>query len=102
MSDEHSELKIKRLLIRSQRRGTLELDYILGRFAKENLGDLDDELLNEFESLLDHSDGVVFACVSSMMPVPKKIERIIHEIRAWVKNSAALASRNEQSRNQAS
>ena len=46
------ETRIKRALYRAHHRGTKELDLILGRFAEEELGRLDDAELMAFEQLL--------------------------------------------------
>ncbi len=46
------ETRIKRALYRAHHRGTKELDLILGRFAEEELGRLDDADLMAFEQLL--------------------------------------------------
>ncbi len=80
-------MRRKRLLIRGKRRGILEMDSIIGRFAEENIAILDDDLLYDFEALLDQADQDAFAWISGTMPVPKKFEAIVREIRAWLERA---------------
>jgi succinate dehydrogenase flavin-adding protein (antitoxin of CptAB toxin-antitoxin module) len=47
---------IKKLLYRSNHRGTKEMDLLIGGFANENLKKLTPEELQEFESLLNFTD----------------------------------------------
>jgi antitoxin CptB len=47
---------IKKLLYRSNHRGTKEMDLLIGGFAKENLKVLNSEELNEFEFILNFTD----------------------------------------------
>jgi antitoxin CptB len=47
---------IKKLLYRSNHRGTKEMDLLIGGFAIENLKKLSTEELNEFELLLNFTD----------------------------------------------
>lgn len=47
---------IKKLLYRSNHRGTKEMDLLIGGFAKENLATLNIEELKEFELILNFTD----------------------------------------------
>jgi antitoxin CptB len=47
---------IKKLLYRSNHRGTKEMDLLIGGFAIENLKKLNTEELKEFELLLNFTD----------------------------------------------
>ena len=47
---------IKKLLYRSNHRGTKEMDLLIGGFAIENLKKLNSEELKEFELLLNFTD----------------------------------------------
>ena len=47
---------IKKLLYRSNHRGTKEMDLLIGGFANENLKKLSPEELKEFELLLNFTD----------------------------------------------
>ena len=47
---------IKKLLYRSNHRGTKEMDLLIGGFARENLNFLNSEELNDFEFILNFTD----------------------------------------------
>lgn len=47
---------IKKLLYRSNHRGTKEMDLLIGGFANENLNKLNSDELKEFEFLLNFTD----------------------------------------------
>ena len=47
---------IKKLLYRSNHRGTKEMDLLIGGFANENLNKLNTDELKEFELLLNFTD----------------------------------------------
>jgi antitoxin CptB len=47
---------IKKLLYRSNHRGTKEMDLLIGGFANENLNKLNSAELKEFEILLNFTD----------------------------------------------
>ena len=47
---------IKKLLYRSNHRGTKEMDLLIGGFANENLNKLNSDELKEFELLLNFTD----------------------------------------------
>ena len=47
---------IKKLLYRSNHRGTKEMDLLIGGFANQNLNKLNSDELKEFELLLNFTD----------------------------------------------
>jgi antitoxin CptB len=47
---------IKKLLYRSNHRGTKEMDLLIGGFANENINKLNSDELKEFELLLNFTD----------------------------------------------
>jgi antitoxin CptB len=47
---------IKKLLYRSNHRGTKEMDLLIGGFANKNLNKLNSDELKEFELLLNFTD----------------------------------------------
>ncbi len=60
----------RRLLFRSQHRGTKETDLMLGGFAAHRLAGLDDGQLDRFEALLEAPDGDLFDWISGRLPAP--------------------------------
>ena len=83
---ETREIRLKRLRIRSWRRGTREMDLILGRYADEALGALEDGALDEYEAMLEQPDPDLYAWVSGAGepagPFRSTIERVrrFHQI----------------------
>ena len=52
MVSEEKEIALKRLKIRSWRRGTKEMDLILGKFADENLSLLSQSDIEVYDKML--------------------------------------------------
>jgi antitoxin CptB len=67
---ETAAIRIKRLRIRSWRRGMKEMDLILGRYADACLAALAPAALNEYEALLGENDQDLLAWVTGAAPVP--------------------------------
>ena len=55
------EVVRKKLSIRSWRRGTKELDLILGRFSDENITKLEISELDLYEQLLSNDDHLIYS-----------------------------------------
>jgi antitoxin CptB len=64
----------RRLLFRSWRRGTREMDLIIGRFAEATIGDLTEEEMTEFERLSDVPDPDIYAWLTGSQPVPEEYD----------------------------
>ena len=56
-----NELEIfkKRLIYRSNYRGTKEMDILLSKFVKKHIDEFDEIQLNELEKFLDFEDDVI-------------------------------------------
>src|SRR3954452_770821 len=65
-----SEIRRKRLLVRSWHRGTRESDLILGRFGDIYLAGFDEAQLDRYEALLDSPDADIFDWVSGRTAPP--------------------------------
>lgn len=57
-------IRLRRLALRSMRRGTREMDLILGPFGREALPDLADAELDLFEALLEENDHDLYAWIA--------------------------------------
>ena len=76
------EKRLKRLAIRSWRRGTKEMDLILGPFWDAQGASLDDEALTLYEELLSENDQDLYQWVSGQSPTPEKFSPIIERLIA--------------------
>ncbi|QDL92495.1 succinate dehydrogenase assembly factor 2 [Paroceanicella profunda] len=76
-----TEITLKRLRIRSWRRGMKEMDIILGGFADTRLASLAPERLAGYERLLEENDQDLFLWVTGRAPVPEAHAGIVAEIR---------------------
>jgi antitoxin CptB len=71
MTDQY-EIRRRRLLYQSKRRGSKEADMVIGQFAIEFLDDMTSEELDQFESLLQESDPDLMTWVSGLGAPPDK------------------------------
>ena len=74
------EKRLKRLAIRSWRRGTKEMDLILGPFWDENGASLDAPTLKLYEDLLLENDQDLYQWVSGQADVPDRFAALIGQI----------------------
>ena len=71
----------KRLLIRSWRRGTKELDLILGRFSSDNVGKLKMAELDLYERLLSNDDHIIYGRLFGKEESPEIFHSLIKQIQ---------------------
>ncbi len=79
MSETH-EIRLKRVSMRSHRRGIKEMDIILGQFADARLAAMPVERLDLYESLLDENDHDLYQWVSGQVAAPELFADLIAEI----------------------
>ncbi|WP_022706859.1 succinate dehydrogenase assembly factor 2 [Paracoccus zeaxanthinifaciens] len=77
MSDtsEPREYRLKRLHMRSWRRGMKEMDLILGHFADDGLGRLTDEQLDLYERMLGENDQDLYLWVTARIKTESPVDR---------------------------
>ena len=75
------EKRLKRLAIRSWRRGIKEMDLLLGRFWDAEGANLDDETLDIYEALLSENDQDLYAWVSGQSTPPDVFAELIARLR---------------------
>ena len=80
---EPRETRLRRLRIRSWRRGTREMDLILGPYADGPLADLGEAALAAYEALLEESDPDLYAWVSGAAAPAEAHRATISRIRAF-------------------
>ena len=71
----------KRLSIRSWRRGTKELDLILGQFSDKNLKALKISELKLYEKFLSNDDYLIYNWLFSKEDSPKIFKSLIKRIQ---------------------
>lgn len=77
---ETPETRLRRLSMRSWRRGMKEMDLILGPYADAALAKLDAPALDAYEALLEENDQDLYAWVSGAAPTPPSREGSIAAI----------------------
>ncbi len=78
--------------MRSWRRGTKEMDLILGGFAESRLGGLDEATLALYDALLSENDHDLYQWVTGAAPAPARFAALIGEIGAACSASAGPAA----------
>ncbi len=77
---EPRETRIKRLRIRSWRRGIKEMDLILGGYADAELATLDDTALDLFEAVLGENDHDLFGWVTGQAEPPARYAPLMEDL----------------------
>lgn len=83
MSETH-EIRLKRLTMRANHRGTKEMDIILGRWAAERLATADSKTLDIFEDLLEENDQDLYQWVTAQVETPSKFKGFVAELQEVV------------------
>ena len=83
------DVRLKRLHIRSWRRGTKEMDLILGAFCDAELARLPEEDLALYEDLLSENDHDLYQWVTGQVPPPDRFAGLVARIAAHARGSAA-------------
>ena len=76
-ADDAREVRLRRLRMRSWRRGTKEMDLILGPYADERLAGMDGSALDLYEALLAEADGDLYAWVAGPRAAPERYRVLI-------------------------
>lgn len=85
MSETH-ENRLKRLRMRSMRRGIKEMDIILSAFADAQLDALSADELDLYEALLSEADLDMYQWVSGQSPTPAEYLDLMSRISAHMQN----------------
>jgi antitoxin CptB len=83
---ETAEARHKRLTMRSWRRGTKEMDLILGPFADAHLAGMDDATLAIYDRLLNENDQDLLPWVLGQTAPPTAIADLITRIGAFAQS----------------
>lgn len=85
---EPEAVRRKRLRLRAWRRGTREMDLILGRYADAALGGLDMTGLDRFEALLAREDPEIMDWVTGRVAPPDALAAMVAELGRHAANPA--------------
>ncbi|WP_336510109.1 succinate dehydrogenase assembly factor 2 [Ruegeria lacuscaerulensis] len=77
---EQRDTRIKRLKMRSMRRGIKEMDLILSAYADRNLGSMDEALLDLYDALLHENDQDLYQWVTGQVSTPEPYADLIVDI----------------------
>ncbi len=82
---ESREHRLKRLKIRAWRRGTKEMDLILGSFVDRALEGLEPAELDRLEALMAENDTDIYPWFTGQAPVPPEHREILQKIQGEAK-----------------
>ena len=88
---ETAEARVKRLSMRSWRRGTKEMDLILGPYADAHLASMSVEKLELYDKLLEENDQDLLPWVLGQNSAPDYISDFIREIGDFARKRLARA-----------
>ncbi len=89
---ETGEARLKRMAMRSWRRGTKEMDLILGPYADAHLAGMGQARLDLFDALLAEGDQDLLPWVLGQAAPPAALAPLIAEIAAFARARLAGAS----------
>lgn len=77
---ETPENRIKRLKMRSMRRGIKEMDLILTAYAGDRLADMSEAQITNYDALLSENDQDLYQWVTGQMAAPDHFSALISDI----------------------
>ena len=86
---ETAEARLKRLTMRSWRRGTKEMDLVLGRFADARLGSMSGRTLDLYDRLLAENDQDLIRWVTGQTTAPAEFAALIGDIAGFARAGLA-------------
>ena len=84
MNMKTNDIRLKRLKLRSMRRGIKEMDIILSGFACEHLMEMSDAQLDVYEKFLNENDQDLYQWVSGQEIVDKQYEGLVKQIKFYL------------------
>ncbi|WP_296423834.1 succinate dehydrogenase assembly factor 2 [Yoonia sp.] len=79
---ETPDARVKRLHMRSMRRGIKEMDLILSAFAGAHLAQMSDAMLTLYDALLAENDHDIYGWVNGQFAVPAPYADLVAQIAA--------------------
>ena len=81
---EERTIRLKRLSMRSMRRGTKEMDIVLSGFCVSNLAKMDEEALDTYEALLLENDQDLYQWITGQVVSIQRYENLIWQINKYL------------------
>ena len=81
---EARQTRLKRLKMRSMRRGIKEMDLILSRFADDCLSQMTADALDTYEDFLEENDQDLYQWVSGQRPSAPQFQALVEDIKAHI------------------
>jgi antitoxin CptB len=85
MAVETAEARLKRMRMRSWRRGTKEMDLVMGPYADAHLAGMDAETLDAFEALQAENDQDLITWVLGQAPAPAPHAALVAAMAAFAR-----------------
>ena len=82
---ETAEARLKRMAMRSWRRGTKEMDLVLGPFAEAHLAGMDAATLDSYDALLNENDQDLLPWVLGQAQPPAHLAPLLARISTFAK-----------------
>ena len=82
MTTEDPQARLKRMQMRSMRRGIKEMDLVLSAYAADNLAKMDPDELDLYDALLSENDQDIHAWVIGQDTCPDRYSAMISKIAA--------------------
>ena len=82
---ETPEARLKRMRMRSWRRGTKEMDLVMGPYADERLASMDDAALDAYDALLEENDQDLMKWVLGQSEAPEVHAPLIAELAEFAR-----------------
>lgn len=83
------EARIKRMRMRSWRRGTKEMDLILGPYADAYIADKNEDALKLYDMLLEENDQDLLAMILGQQEIPPQFAKLLAEIEDFARGRLA-------------
>lgn len=82
---ETDEARLKRMSMRSWRRGTKEMDLILGPYSDAHLGQMSDAELTIYDRLLEENDTDLLPMILGHQAAPEYLTQMIAKIGGFAR-----------------
>ncbi|EAQ02790.1 hypothetical protein OB2597_15450 [Pseudooceanicola batsensis HTCC2597] len=86
MTDEPRDIRLRRMRMRSMRRGMKEMDILLMRFAEAHLAALSDPELDIYDEILGRNDQDLYRWITGQAEPPAPLAQVIARIAAAAEN----------------